>query len=139
MSIAVQASFCEPSSPTRIRIRDLFQAFESGVPQYHGNRYELFRIPVCDLPRRSRTPHSQESQPGHDPRLPDLTDMASAISARGAQVIVWSYVTWAIAAFFVILRLIVRWKVVHVIGREDACVFVALVSSLIVHITLANI
>ena len=55
--------------------------------------------------------------------------MAPAISARGAQVIAWSYVTFSIAAFFVSLRLLVRWKVVRFIGKEDACIFLALVCS----------
>ncbi|KAF2110339.1 hypothetical protein BDV96DRAFT_465101, partial [Lophiotrema nucula] len=48
---------------------------------------------------------------------------------RGAQVIAWSYVTFAIAALIVGLRLVVRSKVVHVLGKEDACVFSALVCS----------
>jgi hypothetical protein len=54
---------------------------------------------------------------------------SAAISSRGAQVIAWSYATFSIAAFFVLLRLIVRWKLVHLVGKEDGCIIAALVRS----------
>ncbi|KAH7119830.1 hypothetical protein B0J11DRAFT_71123 [Dendryphion nanum] len=57
--------------------------------------------------------------------------MASAITSRGAQVIAWSYATFAIAASFVALRLVVRWKFVRLVGREDVCVSGALIASLL--------
>ena len=53
--------------------------------------------------------------------------MTTGISARGAQVVAWSYVTVSIAAIFVLLRLFVRWRIVRVIGREDALVSASLV------------
>ncbi|KAF2651524.1 hypothetical protein K491DRAFT_719793, partial [Lophiostoma macrostomum CBS 122681] len=57
--------------------------------------------------------------------------MATGISARGAQVIAWAYVTVSIAALFVLLRLYVRWKVVNAIGKEDGLVTAALVFALL--------
>ncbi|KAF2727388.1 hypothetical protein EJ04DRAFT_582063 [Polyplosphaeria fusca] len=56
--------------------------------------------------------------------------MAFEVSHRGAQVIAWSHVMWVIALVFVILRLVVRAKVVHVVGREDVCIFFALLASI---------
>lgn len=57
--------------------------------------------------------------------------MAAAITSRGAQVIAWSYATFAVAATFVTLRLIVRWKFVRLLGKEDVCVIGALIASLL--------
>jgi hypothetical protein len=53
--------------------------------------------------------------------------MATGISARGAQVIAWAYVTVSLAFVFVLLRLYVRLKIVNAIGKEDGLVSAALV------------
>jgi hypothetical protein len=63
--------------------------------------------------------------------------MAAGINSRGAQVIVWAYVTIILGAIFVALRLYVRWKIVRALGKEDGtalaawvCRFEALVDGL---------
>ncbi|KAF2009340.1 hypothetical protein BU24DRAFT_468309 [Aaosphaeria arxii CBS 175.79] len=57
--------------------------------------------------------------------------MSLDISSRGAQVIAWSYITFAIASLFVTLRILVRWKFVRLLGREDICVLGSLAFSLL--------
>ena len=53
--------------------------------------------------------------------------MEPAVSANGARVIATSYTCLSIAVVFVALRLAVRWKVVGILGREDATLCLALV------------
>ncbi|PVI00787.1 hypothetical protein DM02DRAFT_466239, partial [Periconia macrospinosa] len=52
-------------------------------------------------------------------------------SPRGAQVISWAYVMFALAAIVVGVRIMVRTTMIHVVGREDLAIVIALVSILI--------
>lgn len=51
------------------------------------------------------------------------------MSARGQRVFVISIATLVIAGFFVILRLFTRMKILHFVGRDDACIAIALLFS----------
>ena len=51
----------------------------------------------------------------------------TGMSARGQHVFVISIATLVIAGFFVILRLFTRMKILHFLGRDDACIAIALV------------
>lgn len=54
----------------------------------------------------------------------------TGMSARGQHVFVISIATLVIAGFFVILRLFTRMKILHFLGRDDACIAIALLFSL---------
>ncbi|KAH7394661.1 hypothetical protein BKA66DRAFT_282990 [Pyrenochaeta sp. MPI-SDFR-AT-0127] len=58
------------------------------------------------------------------------------ISSRGFQVIVCSYVSVLISALFTSLRLFVRWRLVKITGKEDACIFFAWIAALVCAITM---
>jgi len=51
----------------------------------------------------------------------------TGMSARGQHVFVISIATLVIAGFFVALRLFTRIKILHFVGRDDACIAIALV------------
>lgn len=56
------------------------------------------------------------------------TTMATAIPPRGRDVIACAWVMFAIATIVVCLRLYVRLKMIHIFGREDIMIVLALVS-----------
>ena len=51
----------------------------------------------------------------------------SNITSAGAQVVVCAVITVFIAAIAVFLRFFTRWRILHILGKEDWCILVALV------------